>query len=100
MEVEVDDAGIYAQRLQQLFGRIQSDWREERVDGCEIPLYCGGEFAAQKCELNPNLNPLIETSGDTLTIGFNAEGLVWLTVPQLAEITVCTSYEAETGACS
>ena len=75
LEVEVDDSDLYARRLSELAARIQGEWREERVDGCEDPIYCGGEFGTQKCELNPNLNPLIETSGDTLTIGFNAEGL-------------------------
>ena len=75
LEVEVDDAERYAERLRALADRMQGDLRAERAEGCVKPLFCGGEFAAQKCELNPNLNPMIETSGDTLTIGFNAEGL-------------------------
>ena len=75
LEVEVEDADKYAERLTALAARMQSDLREERADYCENPIWCDTEFGAQKCDLNPNLNPLIETSGDTLTIGFNAEGL-------------------------
>lgn len=101
LELEMDDSDMadkYAGRLTQLAARIQTDMRADRAEDCLDPIYCGGEFGAQKCELNPNLNPLIETSGDTLTIGFNAEGLLdWV---QLAEIATCSATDAETGACS
>jgi len=98
LEIELDDADMYADRLTTLAARMQTDMREPRAEHCINPIYCGGEFGAQKCELNPNLNPLIETSGDTLTIGFNAEGL--LPIDMLAEIATCSSYDTETGACS
>lgn len=98
LEIEVDDADRYAERLMALAARMQSDMRIERADYCLDRIYCGGEFGAQKCEVNPNLNPLIETSGDTLTIGFNAEGL--FPRDMLAEVSTCSAYEADTGACS
>lgn len=98
LELEVDDADRYAERLRALADRLQTDLRAERAEYCEDPIYCGGpDIGAQKCELNPNLNPLIETSGDTLTIGFNAEGL--FPAEMLGEVSTCSSYEADTGAC-
>jgi hypothetical protein len=98
LEIEVDDASMYAERLMALAARMQSDMRLERAEYCVEKIYCGGEFGAQKCEVNPNLNPLIETSGDTLTIGFNAEGL--FPVDMLGEVSTCSAYDADTGACS
>ena len=45
-----------------------------------------------------DLNPSIETSGDTLTIGFRAQGLLpWIVWD---EITTCDKYDSDTGACS
>jgi len=97
LELEVDDAEKYAERLRVLADQMQTELREGRAEACEDPIFCGGEFGDQKCEVNPNLNPLIETSGDTLTIGFNAEGLVGIEV--LRDIVTCSSYEGDTGAC-
>lgn len=98
LEIEVDDADRYAERLMALAARMQSDLRIKQAEFCLDEIYCGGEFGAQKCEVNPNLNPLIETSGDTLTIGFNAEGL--FPSKMLGEVSTCSAYDLSTGACS
>ena len=77
LELDVEDAERYAERLRALADGWQADLREDRAEYCEDRIWCrGADLGPKKCVLTPNLNPLIETSGDTLTIGFKAEGLL------------------------
>lgn len=97
IEFDVDDSDMYAERLRLMADNWQTGIREGRDEYCELRTFCGGEFGDEKCVLTPELNPLIETSGDTLTIGFKAEGLIpWIV---LDEITTCNKYDGDTGAC-
>lgn len=99
IQIEVENSEGHAARLQEALALKAEAWSGELLARCQEIAREGTCTPEQDppCVAVASLEPLIEASGGTLTIGAKAEGL--LPIEVLRKRAVCSSYDPQLGHC-